>query len=567
MAKDKKSQPLTLSDLLQAQKEGQLGMSAGIVKQLSVQNIDAEKVSISNEKGDSSSKIIDELKKLNKSISSILNSNITKMADAIKNNNSLLNALVLNTSKKTTPTLSKNDLSQEDLENQEYRDKSLDLLEKIERNTASSNKTSDNKKGLFSGFGDLLKKIGGTLLGAAAGLLALGAAVWVISKAFDNFSKLSWPELAKGLSVIGALTAAVVLMRKADSIKTLLALSVSLFATYYAFEKFAKLDWESLGKGFAVLGALTAAVAIMGKQKTNLTMLAVAGALLVTTYSFEKFAAIDWEGIGKGVAVLAALTAATFAIGLASPQILLGAAAMAAIAGALWIASEAFETVADSMENFTIGLKDLASIDAAGLFATAGAITALGASMVAFGAGEAARGLGSLIGRLLTIGTDSPIKQLLKLSSAGDGLNKTASGLERIAAAMAGFSKLSSDSMNAINDFPWAKATAFVSAGGSMSTNDTVITSSNQTPQTTLISPGTEVTPSSIITSPKAASVVYDKSSQNAEAAMYPFQTPSTNIINAPTTISKQTQTNVLKVNVRDQDTTLKYYHRARFTF
>jgi hypothetical protein len=356
-----------------------------------------------------------------------------------------------------------------------------------------------------------------------------------------------------------------ILMRKSGATKTLLALSVSLFATYYAFEKFAKLDWESLGKGFAVLGALTAAVAIMGKQKTNLTMLAVAGALLVTTYSFEKFAAIDWEGIGKGVVVLAALTAATFAIGLASPQILLGAAAMGAIAAALWIASEAFETVADSMSNFTTGLKDLASIDATGLLATAGAITALGASMIAFGVGEAAKGLGNLISRLLTIGTDSPIEQLLKLSTAGDGLNKTASGLERIAAAMSSFSKLSSDSMKAINDFPWVKATAFVAAGGTMSTNDTVITS-NQKPQTTLMAPDIEVKPSNVISSGRKADAVYNQSGQNAEASMYPFATPSTNIVNAPTNISKQTQNNMLKVNVRDQDTSLKYYYRSRFT-
>jgi hypothetical protein len=290
MAKDKKSQPLTLNDLLEAQKAGQLGMSANIVKQLSAQNIDAEKISIADEKGDSQSKIVDELKKLNKAINSDLNSNIAKMAESIKKNNTLLDALKLNISKKPAAVTSKNDLTQQDLENEAYQEKSLDLLEKIESNTAKADKSQDTKKGMFSGLGDLLKKIGGTLLGAAAGFLALGAAVWVVSKAFDNFSKLSWPELAKGLTVIGALTVAMILMRKSGATTTLLALSVSLFATYYAFEKFAKLDWESLGKGFAVMGALTAAVAIMGKQKTNLTMLAVAGALLISTYSFEKFA-------------------------------------------------------------------------------------------------------------------------------------------------------------------------------------------------------------------------------------------------------------------------------------
>ena len=82
------------------------------------------------------------------------------------------------------------------------------------------------------------------------------------------------------------------------------------------------------------------------------------------------------------------------------------------------------------------------------------------------------------------------------------------------------------------------------------------------------VAPAIEVRPDNKIVSPPItkADTVYNQSGQNAEAAMYPFATPATNIVNAPTNISKQTQNNMLKVNVRDQDTSLKYYYRSRFT-
>jgi hypothetical protein len=46
---------------------------------------------------------------------------------------------------------------------------------------------------------------------------------------------------------------------------------------------------------------------------------------------------------------------------------------------------------------------------------------------------------------------------------------------------------------------------------------------------------------------------------------MSPVAAPTNNIVNAPTTITKQTQNNLLKVNVRNQDTSLKDYYRSRF--
>jgi hypothetical protein len=62
-----------------------------------------------------------------------------------------------------------------------------------------------------------------------------------------------------------------------------------------------------------------------------------------------------------------------------------------------------------------------------------------------------------------------------------------------------------------------------------------------------------------------SADAVAAKSSDNAMAKL-PDNKPSSNtIVNAPTTVSKQTQNNNMKVPVRDQDHSVKSYYRSRF--
>ena len=64
----------------------------------------------------------------------------------------------------------------------------------------------------------------------------------------------------------------------------------------------------------------------------------------------------------------------------------------------------------------------------------------------------------------------------------------------------------------------------------------------------------------------QTADVVYNRSGDNAQAAAYP-PPPPTSIVNAPTTITKQTSNNLIKLPVRDEDTTIQQYYRSRFAF
>jgi hypothetical protein len=336
-------------------------------------------------------------------------------------------------------------------------------------------KEKDAKKG---NFGSMMKDLGEGMFNAGKGLLAMAAAIWVLAKAFGDFSKLSWSDMSKGLLTLGALTVAGAVIGKGngkDSWKPLLAIGGAMLILAESFRQFSKLDWSEVAKGIVVLGALAIATKLMNGATGALTILAVAGAMFILSESMGKFAALDWEGIAKGVVVLGGLVAAVLLLGATAPVALLGAAAMIAVAGALYIAAKAFEVVAGTMDTFTAGLERLAKVDGTGLLTTAGALGALGAAMAAFAVGQAAAGLGTLISNLLTIGQDSPVDQILKLSRAGDGLLKTAEGLSRIADAMAKFAAISPDSMKAINEFPWVRMTAFAQAGGQMTVNGATV--------------------------------------------------------------------------------------------
>jgi hypothetical protein len=248
----------------------------------------------------------------------------------------------------------------------------------------------------------------------------------------------------------------------------------ALFVAAKAFQQFAEVAWEDVGKGLVVLGGLV--VAAIGLDKVKGNILAGAAALGVLGLvlwgvgaAFKTFSDLDWETIGKGMVAIAGLGVIGAVAGTAAPLIALGAGALGLLGGALWIIGEAMQAVGTGFDQMTGGLERLSQLDGGNLLRVAAGVGALGLAMAAFGAGQAVAGLGNLVSRFLTIGTDSPVEQLLKIGEKGEGVQKAADGLEKLGTAMVQFGKIDKKSMEAINDFPWLKATAFVAAGGSMS--------------------------------------------------------------------------------------------------
>jgi hypothetical protein len=194
----------------------------------------------------------------------------------------------------------------------------------------------------------------------------------------------------------------------------------------------------------------------------------------------QKFQGLDWETIGKGLLAVAGLGVIGAIAGTAAPLIIAGAVALGLMGGALWVIGEAMQAVGKGFSDMTDGLERIGKMDGSNLLDVAKGVAALGLAMAAFGAGQAVAGIGNLVGRLLTIGTDSPVEQLIKIGQNGEGVMKAAMGLDKLSGAMVAFGKIPKGGMDAVNDFPWLKATAFVAAGGAMQVDGTKVANASK---------------------------------------------------------------------------------------
>lgn len=240
----------------------------------------------------------------------------------------------------------------------------------------------------------------------------------------------------------------------------------------------------AIGGVFAgIMGGIADGIAMFGSGKV-LKGVAVIGLLSASIYAmtqaFQTFDGINWDSVTKGLLAISGVAMGAALLGKFVDKVLLGAAAIAALGASLWVVGKAFQAVGEGFSSMTEGLTQLSQLDGMALFKVAGGIAAIGASLALFGAGATAAGLGTLIGNLLTIGQDSPITQLQKLADMGDTLNTAASGIDSIGKAMVGFANIDKDSIKALNDFPWLRATAFVAAGGSMSVQGASISSASK---------------------------------------------------------------------------------------
>jgi hypothetical protein len=297
-----------------------------------------------------------------------------------------------------------------------------------------------------------------------------------------------------------------------------------------------------LGKGIGsgIQGLLTGiarGVMAFGNPKVLLgaaAMTLLGGAVFVMGKALQQFEDLEWETIGKGMAAVAGFGAIGALLGVVAAPLALGSAALGLLGGALWVIGKAMSAIGDGFEAMTSGLERLAALDGSNLLAVAAGVGALGLAMAAFGAGQAVAGLGQLVGNLLTIGSDSPVEQLIKIGERGQGVKDAAEGMEKLGTAMGAFSKIDKKSMEAINDFPWLKATAFVAAGGSMSVNGASVTNASK---------------------------------QNADAAAANSGSGGGNtaVVNAPVTTNNNTS-QIIKSPIRNQESSMSRFIGSRFS-
>lgn len=373
----------------------------------------------------------------------------------------------------TQAAADKGKATETELENNRMMGSQTQLLEKIEENTrgdAPSQKAKTASGGEGGG--------GGILAGIGMGLKALGSGLGSLGKGIGSGIQGLLTGIAKG---IGSFGNANVLKGAASMV----VLAGALYVTAKALTEFNEVEWESLAKGGVALLGLAGIAMLLGKSSPSM-ILGAAGitilgaALWITGDALTKFAEISWEDIGKGMVSLVGLGVIGAVAGTAAPLIAAGAASLGLMGGALWLVGEAMQAVGKGFSDMTEGLERIAKLDGSNLLQVAAGVGALGLAMAAFGAGQAVAGIGNLVGRLLTIGTDSPVEQLIKIGQNGEGVMKAAQGLERLSGAMVEFGKIPKDGMKAVNDFPWVRATAFVAAGGVMQVDGTKVANASK---------------------------------------------------------------------------------------
>jgi tape measure domain-containing protein len=198
----------------------------------------------------------------------------------------------------------------------------------------------------------------------AASMILLGVAINVLASAVKELSELDWNELAKGLTGVTVLLAALIGVMKfmpnpAGMISTgaglvILAAAIKILAS--AVTDLSGLSWEEMAKGLIGVGALLAALTLFTKfaganaggvlQGAGIVLLAVGIKILAS--AVEDMAGMKWDEIGRGLTVLAgAMAVMTAALMLIPPTAPLAAISVLGVALSLGLIGDALKSMAE----------------------------------------------------------------------------------------------------------------------------------------------------------------------------------------------------------------------------
>lgn len=201
----------------------------------------------------------------------------------------------------------------------------------------------DNKvSSLTENFSDILSSVHDSLDSFSTGikvgsLITIAAAIGILSASLNSIAKLNVKQIGKGLTAIGVMIAELNLgfrsitksINKFDS-KGVIRAGVSLMTIAgavvilaQAAETFSGLSLEEIGKGLAGVGGslleLTGAIKIIGKSKvslsTSVAIVALAESCKILAEAVESFGNMSWEEIARGLAAMGgALTELTASV-------------------------------------------------------------------------------------------------------------------------------------------------------------------------------------------------------------------------------------------------------------
>lgn len=320
--------------------------------------------------------------------------------------------------------------------------------------TIDSEDLSKSLTAMAVGFGELvsafaiLTKISSGPMGSAGvgilagGMILLGGAILLLSAAAKNLAGLDWNELAKGLTGVTVLLAALTIAAKPLTKMSkdgglisaglgMIAIATAMNIMASAVKSFAEMDWESMGKGLlGVAGGLVAVVGAMQFIPENifgdsLGLVAISIGLNILAKAVKSFAEMDSDkmlkgllGVGEGLMIIA------LALQLMPEDVALSGLSILAISFGLTLLAQAVKSFGDmSWKQLATGLAGVAGsllILAGAAYLMEGAIPgAIAIGIIALSLGKLADGvskfaklswkdllfgLGALAGTLAVVG-------------------------------------------------------------------------------------------------------------------------------------------------------------------
>lgn len=322
-------------------------------------------------------------------------------------------------------------------------------------------------------------KFSGKSITTATGIVILSAAIKVLASACKDFGEMKWEDIGKGLVSIAVLLAEITAFTKLTGnaqnvISTgvaLIAIAAAMKILSSAVKDFSTMQWDEIARGLTAmagaLAAITVAVKFMPNNMAGIGagLVIVAAALVVLSTALEKMGNLSWEQVAKGLITLGgAIT--ILAIGLhAMTGTFAGSAALLVAVGALLALTPVLTILgAMSWSSIVKGLVALAGafviLGVAGavltplvpsILALSGSLALIGIAVAGIGAGLTLAGAGlSALAVGLTALATAIIASLTIIVTGAASLIPAI--LTKVGDAIVGFCKVIVDSADAIGE-------------------------------------------------------------------------------------------------------------------
>ena len=236
-------------------------------------------------------------------------------------------------------------------------------------------------------------------------------------------------------------------------------MGASLIPFALAAVKFNDVEWESLAKAGVALVGLAGIGFLLGKASGSMIVGAAAiailgGALWLAGKGFQQFAELDWKTIGMGLVAIAGLGAIAAVMGLAAPLIIGGAFAIGALGVALIPFAFAAQMAAPALTEIANAMGMFADVPISTMFAIPAALAAIGLGLVAMSGGGLVGSIADGIGGLF--GADSPVEKLVKIAESAPQIIALGSAMrgfgDDVDAMMNGLDRIDSSKVDKLSE-------------------------------------------------------------------------------------------------------------------